>query len=524
MGVAAAMFGAGVCECQSTAGGAAPSGRIRAWFASPAGWATLGAAWGNRPHRMTTAEDIIGRPILAIPPRPARPLSTLQLLRVGFSNTLALCDEELYDELFVERRFVWGRLFVISDPDGIKRVLQDNVDNYPRIDPIRRVFAFGSGSGMLCAEGEVWRRHRRMLNPTLDRRAVIADVPGLVALTEEMARLLGALPPGHEINMGETFTHLLTRSTGQIFAGDDCAIDPMVLRMGHYPGEYGLFDFLTMPRWLRFLDRFRKSRTAAKALHPLLDRMIAERRGDGYAGGNDLLWRLAHASDRDTGERLSVPEIEDETLTLGSTSVTSLQVYSWLWYLLALHPWAEERVEAELDAVLGERSPQTDDLSKLVYTRKVIDEAMRLYPPLPVMPRIATADDVVCGRRIPRKSVVVVLPWVVHRHRKLWRDPDVFDPERFAADEVAARSRYAYLPFSVGPHICIGATLAMIEILITVAVLARRFRVRLVPGQRIEPIAWTSLRPGRGIRMTVEPRRPPERRSPSPLASIGTAQ
>jgi cytochrome P450 len=472
---------------------------------------------------MGIAEEIESRPGLAVPQRPSRPLSSLQIMRVAFSNTLAACDEELFEELFVERRYLWGRLFVVSDPDGIKRVLQDNVDNYPRIDAIRRVFAFGSGTGMLCAEGEVWRRHRRLLNPTLDRRAVMADVPALVKLAAELALLLGELPRGQELNMGETFTHLLTRSTGQVFAGDDRAIDPMVLRMGHFPGEYGLFDFLTMPRWLRFIDRFRKSRAEAKLLHPLLERMITERRSEQYAGGKDLLWRLANARDRDTGEGLSVAEIEDEALTLGSTSVTSLQVYSWLWYLLAVHPWAEARLEAELDAVLGDRSPTAEDLPKLVYLRKLVDEAMRLYPPLPVMPRIATAEDVVCGRRIPRKSVVVVMPWVVHRHRKLWDDPDRFDPERFAPEEVAARSRYAYLPFSIGPHICIGATLALTEILITVAVLARRFRFRLVPGQKIEPIAWTSLRPGRGIRMTVEPRRAHIRSGTVPVEAFGTA-
>ncbi|HEX3860096.1 MAG TPA: cytochrome P450 [Stellaceae bacterium] len=457
--------------------------------------------------RMTTAaENASGAVRLAMPPRPARPLSTFQIMRVGFTNTLAACDEELFDELFVERRYIWGRLFVVSDPEGVKRVLQDNVDNYPRIEAIRRVFAFGSGTGMLCAEGDVWRRHRRMLNPTLDRRAVLSDVPGLVQITEELAGLLRALPPGHEVHLGDTFTHLLTRSTSQVFAGDDRSIDPMIDHMGHYPGEYGLFDFLTLPRWLRFIDRFRRSPAEARELHPLLARMLDERRSDTYAGGKDLLWRLANARDRDTGESMSIPELEDEALTLGSTSVTSLQVYSWLWYLLAQHPWAEERVEAELSAVLGDRSPTAEDLPKLVYTRKVVDEAMRLYPPLPVMLRAAATDDVVCGRKIPRKSVVAVMPWVVHRHRRLWRDPDVFDPERFAPDEIAARSRYAYLPFSVGPHVCIGATLALIEILITVAVLARRFRFRLVPGQNITPVAWTSLRPGRGIRMTLEPR------------------
>jgi cytochrome P450 len=460
---------------------------------------------------MSAVEYAVSQPLPAMPPRPTQPLSTWQLLRVGFANTLAACDEELFEELFVERRYVWGRVFVISDPEGIKHVLQDNVDNYPRIDPIRRVFAFGSDTGLLCAEGEVWRRHRRILNPTLDRRAVLADVPGLVALAEELARLLTELPAGHELNMGEMFTHFQTRATGQVFAGDDRAIDEMVLRMGHYPGVYGVFDFLTMPRWLRFIDRFRKSRREAKALHPLLARMIGERRAAGYSGPQDLLWRLATASDRQTGESLSIAELEDEALTLGSTSVTSLQAYSWIWYLLATHPWAEARVEAELDAVVGDRSPKADELGKLIYLRKVVDEAMRLYPPLPVMPRVAAAEDVVCGRRIPRKSVVAVIPWVVHRHRKLWDDPDRFDPERFAPEAVAARSRYAYLPFSVGPHVCIGASLAMIEILITLAVLARRFRFRLVPGQRIEPIAWTSLRPGRGIHMTVEPRRPATR-------------
>jgi cytochrome P450 len=122
------------------------------------------------------------------------------------------------------------------------------------------------------------------------------------------------------------------------------------------------------------------------------------------------------------------------------------------------------------------------------------------------MLRRTLADDVVCGRPIPRKSIVGVLPWVVHRHRRLWRDPDGFDPDRFTAEETAARSRYAYVPFAIGPHVCIGASLALVEIMVAIAVCAQRFRFRLVPGQRIEPIGWTNLHPKGGIRMTVEPR------------------
>src|SRR5438094_4198602 len=155
---------------------------------------------------------------------------------------------------------------------------------------------------------------------------------------EQLVLLLAEMPRVQALNMGEMFNHLQTLATGTVFAGKDRAIDPMVLRMGHYPGKYGLFDFLTMPRWLRFIDRFRKSRREAKALHPLLARMLAERREPGYRGPQDLLWRLANARDRQTGESLGIAELEDEVLTLGSTSVTSLQAYSWIWYLLALHP------------------------------------------------------------------------------------------------------------------------------------------------------------------------------------------
>jgi cytochrome P450 len=460
----------------------------------------------NTGARNNPAPKIRGRGGLAMPPRPARPLSSLEILRTGFTNTLAVCDEELFDELFVERRYLWGPVFVVSDPDGVKRVLQDNVDNYPRLDAIRRLFAFGSGTGMLCAESDVWRRHRRMLNPTLDRRAILSDIPGLVAITDELAQRIGELPSGEAINIGEMFAHFLTRSTSHVFARDDAAIHPMVDRMGHFPGEYGLLDFFPLPRRLWLVERLSKSSAEARDLHPVLARMLEARQREDYAGDADLMYRLAQARDRDTGETMTMPELADEALTLGSTSVTSLQVYSWLFYLLAMHPEAEARIDAEIDAVLGDRSPGAEDLAKLVYTRKVVDETMRLYPPLPMMLRTAQADDEVCGRRIPRKAVVAVMPWVVHRHRKLWNDPDLFDPERFAPDRAEARSRYAYLPFSLGPHVCIGATLALAEIMITVAVLVRRFRFRLVPGQHITPIAWTSLRPGRGIHMTIEPR------------------
>ncbi len=457
---------------------------------------------------MTTADGIDPWPDLpAMPPRPARPLSTLRLLRVARDNSLAACDEELFDELVVERRLFGQRYFVISDPDGIRRVMQDNVDNYPRLTWIRRVFEFAAGSGMLHAEGAPWRRHRRLINPTLDHRAMLPDGPVMIDLAEEMARHLAAIPAGQGIDLHDAFRHLVTLSAGHVFAGADRAIDPMIDRMGQYPGPYGALDLLTTPGWLRFLDCYRKTRIEAARFAPVLDRLIEERRSENYAGRRDLLWRLVNARDRDTGEGLTTAELHDEILTLGATSATSLRPLPWVWYLLATHPEAEEKLHAELDEVIGSRRPGVGDLAKLPYLRQLLDETMRLYPPLPIMMmRRALAEDTVSGRRIPRNAIVAIMPWVVHRHRKLWRDPDRFDPDRFAPAEIASRSRYAYLPFAVGPHVCVGASMAMLQLIVAVAVLARHFRFRLVPGRAIEPTAWTNIRPKGGMWMTLEPR------------------
>jgi cytochrome P450 len=203
---------------------------------------------------------------------------------------------------------------------------------------------------------------------------------------------------------------------------------------------------------------------------------------------------------------LSSAEIRDEVLTLAAAAMTPLRVLTWVWYLLALHPEVEDRLHAELYRVLGSRAPDPEDLPKLVYLRQVVDETMRLYPPLPVMLRSATGDDFVCGRPVRRRSVVAVMPWVVHRHRKLWPDPDRFDPDRFAIGSAGTRSRYAYLPFGIGPHVCPGAALSLNEILAALAVLVQRLRVRPVPGQDIAPVAWTTLRPRDGLMVTIEPR------------------
>jgi cytochrome P450 len=179
---------------------------------------------------------------------------------------------------------------------------------------------------------------------------------------------------------------------------------------------------------------------------------------------------------------------------------------AWTWYLLSQHPHEEATLHAELDAVLGTRTPNSRDLDKLTYTRMVIEESMRLYPPVHTVVRVALADDVLAGRHIPKGSIVLISPWVLHRHLQLWEDPGRFEPERFLPERVATRPRFSYLPFGGGRRICIGAAFAVTEATILLATIAQRFRLALMPGHRVEPQALITLRPRYGMKMLITPR------------------
>jgi cytochrome P450 len=245
-----------------------------------------------------------------------------------------------------------------------------------------------------------------------------------------------------------------------------------------------------------------------EALDAVMQGLIRGRAKSAGAAPQDLLDRLIAATDCETGFRLTDEEVRDEVIIIFLAGHdTSALAATNVWYLLSLHPEEEAKLHAELDAVLGGRVPTYDDLEKLSYTRMVIDEAMRLYPPAPALTgRVARERDEICGRPIRKGTEIVILPWVLHRHRTLWDDPDRFDPERFSRERSTTRPRFAYLPFGGGPRICIGAQLALTEVSLLVATIAQRYRLKLVPRQNIVLLHRVTLRPRDGIRMRLERR------------------
>lgn len=445
-------------------------------------------------------------PRLAMPPRPAKPLSAMALLKTAATNTLAICDEQVFDELVVVRRYGLAALAFVSDPAGIKRVLIDAFDDYPRVPAVSRLYKAEIGTGTLATDGEIWWRHRRVAAPTLDRRAIAPDVPGLIASAEALAAAVGDGHAGGPTNVEARVAEMWILLLNQMVTGGDARGMPILAWLARVPRKPRLLDLLPMPAWL--VDRVSPARQSDErvALREDLLAMVSERTGGDYAGPRDLLWRIAHGIDRETGQPLSLPEMRDEASSLIAAGDATVRALTWIWYLLALHPEVERRLHTELDDILGEGPLQAEHLRKLVYTRQVLDEVVRLYPPVPIVPRMARRSDVIGGKRIPRGAVVMVMPWVVHRHRRLWTDPDAFDPGRFSAERSRDRPRFAYIPFSVGPRTCSGSSFAITQMLIICVSLARRYRFRLASDAPVVPFGGITLQPRGGLWMTIERR------------------
>jgi cytochrome P450 len=286
--------------------------------------------------------------------------------------------------------------------------------------------------------------------------------------------------------------------------------DHIVAIMERGAGRYqakmrpNMMDFLGWPAWLAGLPRLRVADRALREFDEEIDRLIKSRSSGPKQGPSDLLARLIAARDEQTGGGMSEEEVRDQVITIFMAGhETTAMAMTWTWYLLSQHPAEEAKLHAELRSALNGRAPNSEDLSKLSYTRMVIDESMRLYPPVHTITREAVGDDILAGTPVPKGSTVLIAPWVLHRHQKLWQYPARFDPERFTPERAAARPRFSYLPFGGGRRICIGAAFATTEATLLLATIAQRYRLRLAAGHPVEPQGLITLRARHGMRMVL---------------------
>ena len=413
-------------------------------------------------------------------------------------------------------RYRMGPIFVeqLTHPDHVKHVLADASTRYAKgsvFDKTRPLV----GNGLLTAEGDFWKRQRRLSQPAFHKER-LAALSGMMTDTiqhtlegwEGAAREGRPLPVFHEL-MRLTL-HVVVRSLFGVDVGDQLGVVGEAFTTVLEVTNERIISPLPYLPWLYRLPTPRNrafSRAVAK-LDTIVKGIITQRRALGsQAHQDDLLGMLMAACDADTGDAFDDAQLRDEVMTLllagHETTATSL---AWCLHLLEQHPEVEERLHAEVDEVLGGRVPVLEDLPRLRYVMCVFEEVMRLYPPIWALPRVPQEDDVVDGYRIPKGDIVVLVPYVTHRHPDFWPEPERFDPTRFLPEVARARSRWAYLPFGGGQRQCIGNGFAMMEAQLILALVAQRFRLRGVAGRPVLPEPHVTLRPRGPLPMYVRRR------------------
>jgi cytochrome P450 len=398
--------------------------------------------------------------------------------------------------------------FLLSDPPDIKHVLQDNARNYHK-SPLYARLRHSLGNGLLTSEDTFWLRQRRLAQPAFHRQRLTAMTDAMVSCTEQrLGRWEHTVASGETIDLVAEMMALTQAIIVRTMFSTDLGATAEVVnrtwpiinrRIGETFWSTKLETTLPLPANVRF-------RRALGELDAVVYRIIADRR-QSQRDEADLLSMFLSARDEETGAGMTDQQLRDEVMTmlLAGHETTSLAL-SWTYYLLSKHPESERRITDEVDRVIGNRRPTFAHVEQLTCTRQVIEESLRLYPPAWGFSRLAMADDEIAGYRVPKGSIVFLIPFVIHRRAKLWPDPERFDPERFAPDREAVRPRFAYIPFGGGPRGCIGNQFAMIEAQLIVAMIAQRYRIDLVPDPNIRPEPLITLRPTPGIRARLRKR------------------
>jgi len=384
----------------------------------------------------------------------------------------------------VLQRHVW----VLSHPDHVRHVLVDRSANFTKGIGIDRV-AILLGNGIMTSEGDTWRAQRRMLQPSFHRKIVATWMPHLHAANAALAgKWSAAAAAGATVNVTQDMSEVTLDVVLRALFGDGLA------RLTQVPGG-NPFTLLTddTERNLAFAYKFRR-------LGALILSEVQRRRQDGVRH-DDIVSQLIDARDRQTGAPMEDRQLIDEILTLiVAGHETTASALNWFWYLLSQAPEAAARIHAEVGR--GEADPiGYGDLDNLPYSRRAIDETLRLYPPGWLLTRRSVTADTVGGFPMPANTDVLISPYLVQRHPAFWPNPDRFDPDRFLPAVADLRNRFAYLPFGLGPRACIGEHLALVEMHAHVATLARRFALELVPDQIIELEPQVNLRIRHPLRM-----------------------
>lgn len=447
-------------------------------------------------------------PVHPIPPAALR--NDLILALRARKNLLVNWREDDYAAAVTDFRIFGRQMVIVNTPAGVKHVLATHNDNYERKSPqMRRALDFLLGDGLLISDGEIWSTRRPLVSEMVGKSRVPAFGPQIVATAQEMIQTWRDVEPAKPLNihaeMGVLTAEIISRTLFGVHLGRTRA-EQVVSSFTQYQGDVESFNIGYLLGFDEGLPVWKgpSLRRAKRRIQAVVDYVIQEHlKGCGdQALTPDKLATCPRSGPQTPAGRDALCHEATTLFLAGHESAAS--ILSWSWHLLSKAPWAERAVHAEIKAVCASRTPAYDDLPRLVYCRAVIEETLRLYPPVAILARQASQADRIEDIYVEPGALAIVSPWLLHRSPDLWPHANRFMPERFLGNVRPAP--YAYVPFAAGPRICPGLAFGMAENVLCLAIIAQSYRLRPAPGVTVEPECRLTLRPKRGLPMLIEPR------------------
>ena len=436
-------------------------------------------------------------------PLVTEPWGIFKSLREARRNVLSIIPELATRQPMVSGR-TGKRWHMVMDPQAIREMLLDRVDQYPKSLVTKNLLKPAIGESLFIAEGAHWRWQRRTAAPVFSHRNMMNLAPIMSRAADRATQRITDAGPRAVNLLDEMVTTTFDVIADVTFSGGDTfdrdgvhrAIDDYIAEAG----KISLFDILGFPDWVPRPGRV-MSGQALREMKSVADKAIDDRAASGHEGVPDLLDLLLAGEDPKSGRKMNTAEMRDNLLTfIVAGHETTALTLAWSMYLVAFDQRVQDKARAEAQEVLQGRAASGEDVEHLPFIRQIIEEALRLYPPAGVISRTALEPDTLGGREIRPGDTVMIPIYALHRNRLLWDDPDMFRPERFESRP----DRYAYLPFGDGPRICIGMAFAVQEAVIILATLLSRFRFKPVPGRDPEPVMILTLRPEGGVWLEAE--------------------
>ncbi len=440
--------------------------------------------------------------------KPGKPLRLILKARQDF---LSIWRESDYTKKVSSTKILGRQVVVVNSPDEVKYVVATRHENFERKTPqMRRALEYLLGDGLFISDGETWKQRRPLVADIVHKNRVPAFGRIMETTSSEMVRRWESLPEGATVNALYEMAGLTAEIISRSVFGNDLGEDAANAVTEGFTSYQSLIDSINLGYFLGFDEglpvlRTPKLRRSVKRIHAIIDKVVEDHLA-GKGDNNSMVELLVRRQQRNPELKLDLVALRNEAATIFMAGhETTAATLTWAWYLLSNARWVEEALHAEIERVCGGNVPTVDDVPRLEWCRAIVEETLRLYPPVPILARQASQADRVGRIDVAPASLVLIVPWLLHRTESLFEDPHLFKPERFLDGKRPIP--YSYVPFASGPRVCPGLQFGLTEAILCLAIISQRFRVRVAEGHKVEPLCRLTLRPRGGLPVTLHRRR-----------------